>query len=148
MRHTFLVSTGTTLTRQRFYDSFGNLWKTIDRNGREIVYEYDSLDNRTTETWSGDFNACHAAFGYNPLGQLLTATDYNADASLHSSIRGKKGPREEGEEGAGEEGGRRRRAKKGPSILLHELIDFASLLAVIGRWGVDSGDELREGDLR
>ncbi len=77
---------GATLHRTRQYDWWGNLILATDCNQRTIRYNYDAMGNRTGEQWLGDPQGYHASFAYNPLGQLLTATDNNADGSEHSSL--------------------------------------------------------------
>jgi YD repeat-containing protein len=44
-------------TRTRSYDNVGNLTQTVDRDGRSISYNYDTLNRQTAERWLDASNA-------------------------------------------------------------------------------------------
>jgi YD repeat-containing protein len=72
-------------TRTRSYDNVGNLTQTVDRNGRKVAYNYDTLNRQTTERWLDGSNATIKTFNssYDAVGHLLSST--NSDSSYSYS---------------------------------------------------------------
>ncbi len=67
-------------TSSSYYDAFGNLRKSLDRNDRTIFYEYDNLGRRTREIWDGD--SYTADYIYTALGELEEAKDSDAAGAI------------------------------------------------------------------
>ncbi|MEO1525906.1 MAG: putative Ig domain-containing protein [Planctomycetota bacterium] len=63
------------------YDAEGNVVKTIDRNGRRTEFEFDHAGRPTLENWydANDQLIRSLQFGYDAVGNLVTATDPNTD---------------------------------------------------------------------
>ena len=75
-----------------FYDGEGNRTAKIDRNGRRIDYGYDFAGRLIRENWINADGADHdgtdkptITFTYDPLGNMLTATDLNENGERNSS---------------------------------------------------------------
>ena len=68
------------------YDAAGNVRHRTDRLGREISYEYDALNRRIEEEWSGTgANSYVATFDYNLAGEMIAASDENV-AGANSAL--------------------------------------------------------------
>ena len=77
-------------TTQKFYDSRGNIVKTIDANGNVVLYTYDTLDQlvRTDATMTADGTGASSPIGtvttlqaFDASGRLVTKTDPNGNVT-------------------------------------------------------------------
>ena len=65
--------------RQYEYDAVGDVTKYTDRDGRVTEYGYDDLGRQTDEFWmDGNTTVRTFSYGYDAVGNLLSASDPNA----------------------------------------------------------------------
>ena len=65
-------------TESYTYDLAGELTSQTDRDGRETTFGYDALGRETSETWVGTPDNHTISYAYDPLGNVLSASDSNA----------------------------------------------------------------------
>ena len=72
------VGTG---ARYLYYDAEGNLRRQLDRNGRNIYWEFDRLDRVTREAWAVGGTYEYIYYAYDSADRLISVNDYRPNGT-------------------------------------------------------------------
>ena len=81
-----------------WYDGNGNLAQKEDNDGQVTAYTYNGLGEETAENWMSGLGSggtiVHAlTYGYDPAGELTSASDSNAAYTYHTIHSAAASPR-------------------------------------------------------